>query len=63
MNKMRELRDIPNSHNFEFVGITKDNQKIDCRVLFDGKNHSVYKENPYGKCFNMLIGWEFKKQL
>ena len=29
---MKELRDIPNQHGFQFVGITYDDEEIDCIV-------------------------------
>lgn len=56
--KHQPLGFIPNKEGFEFIGITKDGDKLDCVVkLVDGM-HLAYSNNE--PCFKQLRSWTNK---
>ncbi len=58
---MNHLRDLPNASGFKFIGITKNDERINCEVKKnEAGNHGVFDDNNIPVWFQ-LIGWEEKK--
>ena len=53
---MKELRDIPNQHGFQFIGITHDNEEIYCVVKYNYGLHRAYDMFNV-PVFKSLKGW------
>lgn len=57
---MRMMKDLPNQHNFSFIGYSSNLTDIRCVVLFDGKTYGVYHAVNFSKMnFGSLIGWDY----
>lgn len=49
---------LPNKHGFEFVGVMKDGQEIDCIVLKDVFcQHRAFTLYTRDDIYSKLIGW------
>ena len=57
---MRFMKDLPNQEGFKFIGITYDDEKINCIVMKNPAGcHSVYDDHGT-PVFSKLQGWEPK---
>jgi len=56
---MKHLKDIPNQQGYAFIGITKDDQRIDCIVIKDVVGcHVIVNEYTKERIFHNLKGWQ-----
>ena len=55
---MRELKDLPNTEGFRFIGITKLGNRLPCIVA---RSEGIFRAMDCGTgapIYNNLVGWE-----
>jgi hypothetical protein len=57
---MNNMRDLPNTVGFQFIGITHDDDRINCVVVLRNNMCRSVEDEQGEPCFMRLAGWEPK---
>jgi hypothetical protein len=54
---MKQLKDLPNSNGFTFIGVCHDNSEIVCHIRSNGSIHIILDMNNE-PAYSKLKGWK-----